>query len=148
MIHKFLLLNSMKLCIIILCMHLYSDEQEEKDMSEKKRFKRIPIDIKLTISDLFKQDNVNIKNIDAPIVVKNISKTGIGFETEAVLPLGYYFNSKIELGNKESSLYSVVQIVRSEERDGKVFYGCQFVGKADILDFIFDEYDEEFEIEE
>ena len=110
-------------------------------MSEQKRCKRIPVEIELSISDLFKQDNVKIKNIEAPIVVKNISKTGVGFETEAVLPLEYYFNAKIELGNQESSLCVVLQIVRVEERGDKMFYGSQFVGRAEILDFIFDNYD-------
>ena len=116
-------------------------EQENMIMSEQKRCKRIPVEIELSISDLFKQDNVKIKNIEAPIVVKNISKTGVGFETEAVLPLEYYFNAKIELGNQESSLFVVLQIVRVEERGDKMFYGSQFVGRADILDFIFDNYD-------
>ena len=31
-------------------------------MSEQKRCKRIPVEIELSISDLFKQDNVKIKN--------------------------------------------------------------------------------------
>lgn len=113
-------------------------------MAEQKRCKRIPVQISLNISDLFKQDNVKIKNIDAPIEVKNISKTGVGFETEAILPVGYYFNAKIQLGNQESSLYVVLQIVRAEEREGRMFYGSQFVGRAEILDFIFDNYDEGF----
>lgn len=120
-------------------------EQEKTIMGEQKRCKRIPIEIRLKISNLFKQDNVQIKNIEAPIVVKNISKTGIGFETDAVLPVGYYFNARIELGNKESSLYVVVQIVRAEKKENKMFYGGQFVGSAQILDFIFRDYDEGLE---
>lgn len=114
-------------------------------MGQQKRCKRVPVELQLRISNLFKQDNVQIKNIDAPIVVKNISKTGIGFETEAVLPLKYYFNAKIELGDKESAIYAVVQIIRAEKKGDKVFYGCQFVGRAEILDFIFGEYDESME---
>ncbi len=113
-------------------------------MNQQKRFKRIPVKIELTISDLFKQDNDNIKDINAPIEVRNISKTGIGFATKAILPEGYYFNSKIQLGNETSCLYTVMQIVRCEKRENENFYGCQFVGKADILDFIFDEYNEGF----
>lgn len=114
-------------------------------MNENKRFKRVPVEIKLKISNLFKQDNVQIKNIDAPIVVKNISKTGIGFESQAVLPVGYYFNAKIQLGDKETSLYSVLKILRMEQREDTVFYGCEFVGRAEILDFIFNDFDESFE---
>jgi hypothetical protein len=103
------------------------------------------VDIKLKISNLFKQDNVQIKNIDAPIEVKNISKTGIGFESTAILPVGYYFNARIQLGNKESSIYAVLKILRTEKREDTVFYGCEFVGRAEILDFVFDDFDESFE---
>lgn len=111
-------------------------------MEEKRRSKRLPVDMKLNISNLFKQDNVLIKNIEAPIRVVDISKTGIGFESEALLPIGYYFNSKIDLGKTESSLYTVVQIVRVERRGDYVFYGCEFIGLAPVLDFIFEEFEE------
>ena len=73
-------------------------------MTEKRRSKRIEVNMTLKISDLFKQDTVKIENIDAPIKVTNLSKTGIGFETDAVLPVGYYFNTKLELGSKSSLL--------------------------------------------
>lgn len=110
-------------------------------MEEKRKSKRLPVDMRLEISNLFKQDNVMIKNIDAPIRVVNISKSGIGFETEAILPIGYYFNSKIQLGDSSSCLYTVVQIIRVEKRNDKVFYGCEFVGMAPVLSFIFDEFE-------
>ena len=58
-------------------------------MTEKRKSKRIDVDMTLKISDLFKQDNVKIENIGAPIKVTNISKSGIGFETNALLPVGY-----------------------------------------------------------
>ena len=109
-------------------------------MNEKRRSKRINVDMALNISNIFRQDNVMIENIDAPIQVTNISKRGIGFETQAVLPIGYYFNAKITLGNQESSLFTVVQIVRSEDRDGCFYYGCEFIGLAPILDFIFEDF--------
>ena len=102
----------------------------------------------LKISNIFKQDNILIENVDAPITVLNISKTGIGFETDAVLPIGYYFNSKIDLGDKDSSLYTVVQIVRTEERGEKMYYGCEFIGLAPILDFIFEDFHPGWENEE
>ena len=50
-------------------------------MTEKRKSKRISVDMKLKVSDLFKQDNVKIENIDAPVHVVNMSKGGIGFET-------------------------------------------------------------------
>lgn len=109
-------------------------------MTEKRKSKRINVDMALNISNIFRQDNVMIENIDAPIQVTNISKRGIGFETQAVLPIGYYFNAKITLGNQDSSLFTVVQIVRSEEKDGCLYYGCEFIGLAPILDFIFEDF--------
>lgn len=110
---------------------------------EKRRHKRLNADLTLNISNLFKQDNVTVAGTDAPIRVTNISKGGLGFKTTATLPMGYYFNAKIKLGNEDSMLYTVVQIVRSEldSDDNTIYYGAQFIGLAPILDFIFDNYE-------
>lgn len=110
-------------------------------MEERRRAKRMPITLSLEILNLYKQDNVQVSNLNAPIEVINISKTGIGFLSESILPLGYYFNASISLGTDEI-LHSVVQIVRSQPYEGnKTMYGCEFVGMATILSYIFDEYD-------
>ena len=109
-------------------------------MTEKRKSKRINVDMKLKVSDLFKQDSIKIEDIDAPIHVTNMSKSGIGFETKAVLPIGYYFNTKLTLGSENSVLYTVVQIVRVEEKDDAMYYGAQFIGLAPILDVIFENF--------
>lgn len=110
--------------------------------NEKRRFKRMNVDLKLNISKLFKQDNEAITNIDAPIEVTDISKGGIGFISSATLPVGYYFNAKICLGDDDSILYTVVKIVRSHISDNYSFnYGAEFVGLSPILNFIFDDYE-------
>lgn len=110
---------------------------------EKRKHKRLDVDMTLNVSNLFKQDNVTIKNVDAPIRVENISKSGIGFVSTNVLPVGYYFNAKIKLGDEESTLYTVVRIIRSQclENSDEMYYGCEFIGLAPILDFIFDKYE-------
>lgn len=111
-------------------------------MEERRRAKRMPVTLTLEISNLYKQDNVQVSNLNAPIEVRDISKTGIGFVSKSVLPVGFYFNANINLG-MEDTLRSVVQIVRSQPgKDGETIYGCQFVGLADILSYIFDEYDQ------
>lgn len=114
---------------------------------EKRRSKRLNIDLTLTISNLFKQDNITISGINEPIHVINISKGGIGFKTTATLPIGYYFNAKIKLGDEESLLYTVVRILRSELLPGEncTLYGAEFVGRAEILDYIFDDYEASLE---
>ena len=113
-------------------------------MQERRRAKRLPTTLSLEILNLYKQDNVLVNNLHAPIEVINISQTGIGFLSESVLPIGYYFNANINLGN-EDTLHCVVQIVRSqpdEDNKNKNVYGCIFVGMATVLSYIFDEYDQ------
>ncbi len=113
-------------------------------MDEKRRSKRLQVDLNLNISSLFKQDNIRVDNIDAPIEVINISKDGIGFKSKSILPVDYYFNAKIQLGSEDSSLYCVVKIIRQEaEAGGGIFmYGAEFVGMPSVLEYIFDEFEE------
>ena len=115
-------------------------------MYEKRRSKRLPVKLELEISSLFKQDNVFVNNINAPIEVINVSKTGIGFKTTSILPLDFYFNAKLELGDATRALYTVVRIVRSELCDDhQTIYGCEFEGMAPALTYIFDEYEKELQ---
>lgn len=111
-------------------------------MEEKRRDKRLPIALELSVSSLFKQDNVKVDVKEAPVIVTDISRGGIGFECDSILPIGYYFNAKLELGSKDSTLYTVVKIIRSSEgENGRILYGCEFVGLAPVLGYIFDEYE-------
>ncbi len=111
-------------------------------MNERRRAKRMPVTLTLDIMNLYRQDNIQVTHIDAPIDVVNISRTGIGFQSESILPIGYYFNANINLLNEEV-LHCVVQIVRQQPLEGNLnMYGCEFVGMANILSYIFDEYDE------
>lgn len=115
--------------------------------SEQRKAKRIPLVMQLEVSSLFKQDNVKVDNINAPIEVQDVSKTGIGFTTESVLPIGYYFNARLEFGGqKNNALNCVVRILRqSAMDDGKFFYGCEFIGMPSVFDYIFEEIEEPLE---
>ncbi len=111
-------------------------------MEEKRKTKRLPITLELSVSSLFKQNNVKVDVEESPVVVTDISKGGIGFISKSILPIGYYFNAKLELGDKDSVLYTVVKIIRSSEgEEGGIVYGCEFVGLAPVLGYIFDEYE-------
>lgn len=113
------------------------------DMEEKRREKRLPIDIKLEVTSLFHQDNAIVENIDAPIEVTDISKSGIGFRTGSILPVDYYFNARIQLGDNDSVLYTVVKILRVVKiSDTEFFYGCELVGMPSVLHYMFDEYEQ------
>lgn len=111
-------------------------------MYEKRRSKRLPVNLKLEISSLFKQDNVLVENIHEEIEVFNVSKSGIGFKSKSDLPLDFYFNACIQLGGPLSKLYSVVKIIRREKYDDEtIIYGCEFVGMPSVLTYIFDDYE-------
>ena len=75
------------------------------DGIEKRRHRRVKANLKLNVSTLFKQNNVKIQNVDSPIRVINISKSGIGFESKSVFPIGFYFNAALRLGEEEDVLY-------------------------------------------
>lgn len=109
-------------------------------MEEHRRSKRMAISMSLEVSSLFKQDNVKVENLNAPIEIQNVSKSGIGFSTKSVLPIGYYFNARLEFPDNGEALNCVVRIVRQgKTQDGNHFYGCEFVGMASVFDYIFDD---------
>lgn len=114
------------------------------EITEKRKYKRLPIHLSLEVSSIFKQDNEKISGIEAQIDVFDISKAGIGFTTTSVLPVGYYFNATIEFESAENRLLTVVKILYSfPNSDDTYRYGCEFVGLAPIFDYVFEEYENE-----
>lgn len=110
-------------------------------MEEKRRYKRLPIKLKLEVSNLFKQDGINLDAIDTEIEVFDISKAGIGFMSVSDLPIGYYFNATLEFETTEEIILSVVKILYATKiGDSGYRYGCEFVGLPTMYDHIFDEY--------
>lgn len=108
-------------------------------MIEMRKEKRWPASLELEISSLFKQDNVKVENINAPIEVFDVSKTGIGFRTASTLPIGYYFNARLVLGDN-GALNCVVRIIRQQKDGSDYIYGCEIVGTASIMDYVFNDY--------
>ncbi|MCH5251900.1 MAG: PilZ domain-containing protein [Lachnospiraceae bacterium] len=108
-------------------------------MIEMRREKRWPAKLELEISSLFKQDNVKVENLNAPIEVVDVSKAGIGFKSESVLPIGYYFNARLVLGEQDV-LTCVVRIIRQQKVDNHYIYGCEIVGAASIMDYVINDY--------
>jgi len=112
-------------------------------LEEKRRFKRLPVDIKLTIESLYRQNHESLDELNESIIVTDISKSGLGFLTSADLPMGYYFNARIEIDD-ERKFYGVMKIIRkAQEDDGSFHFGCEFVGMADILTGCLDDYQDE-----
>lgn len=116
-----------------------------KNPLDKRRAKRLPIKLDLTISDLFCQDNVKANIDQAEIEVFDISTKGIGFCSKSVLPINFYFNAKIVLGEPDNVVYTVVKIVRIQKKEDYFVYGCEFVGLPDILFPAFKKYEDMLE---
>lgn len=115
--------------------------------SERRRFKRLPIELRLDVKKIYKQDYVVIEDVEAEISVCDISKSGIGFVSKAKLPIDYYFDGKIKLG-EEDFFYAVIHIVRGEVAEEKLnVYGAEFVGLAPFLANKIDKYEKEICVE-
>ena len=125
--------------LITLIHSVVPTEREGPQMIEMRKEKRWPAKLQLEISSLFKQDNVKVENINAPIEVIDISKAGIGFKTESVLPIDYYFNARLELG-VDSALNCVVRIIRQQDKGDYFVYGCEIIGAASIMDYVVNDY--------
>lgn len=114
-------------------------------MVEQRKHQRMPVKLDLEVSDIFKQDNVRVSNIHAPIEVTDVSRDGIGFLTKSILPIGFYFNARLELHGNTNALNCVVQIIRQHKtEDGLYHYGCEFIGMPAVFDYIFEEMEENY----
>ena len=114
-------------------------------MEELRRSKRIPVDMHLEISSIFKQNNVHVSNLNAPIEVIDISKYGIGFVSASILPIGFYFNSRLQFEDEKDCINCVIRIIRRFQRDdGMTVYGCEFVGMSPIFDYVFDKDERDY----
>jgi hypothetical protein len=113
----------------------------DNEVKDRRRYKRLPIELHLEVDEVFKQDYTVIKNLNASVSVFDISRNGIGFISEGSLPLGYYFRGRINLGDGDF-FFVVLEIVRAHitENKNKV-YGAEFVGLAPFLADKVDKYE-------
>lgn len=122
--------------------------EDEQDFIETRRSQRIPIGMHLEVVSIFKQNNVHVSNVNSPIYVIDISKHGIGFISKSVLPIGFYFSSRLEFEYINESIKCVIRIVRRRKReDGFTVYGCEFVGLAPVFDYIFEDIEKAYNMQ-
>lgn len=111
-------------------------------MENKRKSKRLPVNITLEIESLYRSGDEALENINDKVTLINVSKTGIGLISDVELPIGYFFNAKITI-DEEKMFYSVLRIVRSQKINDGYMIGCEFVGLADVLSDSIDEYEKE-----
>ncbi|RKD22361.1 PilZ domain-containing protein [Caminicella sporogenes DSM 14501] len=111
-------------------------------MEDKRKFKRLPVNINLNIKSLYKCGDKTLNDINEDVTVINISRSGIGFISKREFPIGYYFNAKVTI-DEEKIFYSVLKIVRCQRINNGFTVGCEFVGLADILSEVVEDYEHE-----
>lgn len=111
-------------------------------MDERRKTKRIDFKLKLIVDSLYKQDHIELNNIENEIEILDISRSGLGFISEADMPMDFYFNAHIIM-DEDKRFFGVLKIIRKSETEDGFNYGCEFIGLADILSNVIDEYDNE-----
>lgn len=110
-------------------------------MQEKRQGQRLPLDIKLTITNLYKEDTNTLMDLDMNVDVTDISSKGMGFVSECILPVGYFFIANIELSFELPQIITDVRIIRSQAIDKRTYhYGCEFVSISPSVGKLLDDY--------
>ena len=98
-------------------------------MSEKRRSKRMDINVTIKLNELNSgpiSESVNRNSIE--VVVVNISKDGLAFRSEEKLELNTFYDANVILWTKET-VDTVIEIVRMENLGNEpTLYGCRFIG--------------------
>ena len=111
-------------------------------MQEKRKEKRIPINISLLKSDLYTGDQNTVADISSPIEVTDISAKGLGFISDAVLQPGFTFIANIELDRELPQIITDVRIIRSAcIGDERYQYGCEFVSISPRVSKMLDDFE-------
>ena len=111
-------------------------------MQEKRKEKRIPVNIELSVSDLYTDNSIDVVDISSPVEVTDISARGLGFICEAVLPVGSCFISNIELSRDLPQIITDVRIIRSQALPGNRYrYGCEFISISPRVSKMLDDYE-------
>ena len=99
-------------------------------MNEKRKHKRLDLDVTIQLERLDQGSVTTVKY--AKVDVTDISRSGLGFTSQQELPVGAYYDAKIQIWTKEV-VEAIVEIVRCvKQNDGTYKYGCFFIGMPDV----------------
>ena len=93
-------------------------------MEEKRHHKRLKLDVSIQLERLTEDGTTQV-------VVTDVSRGGIGFQSDELLEVGGYYNTRIQIWTKEV-IDAVIEIVRKQKmEDGTDKYGATFIGMSD-----------------
>ena len=109
---------------------------------EKRRSKRMEINVDIKLNKIQNQLlPLDIREDEFAVNLVNISKDGIAFRSPERLPLNSFYDTTIELWNKEK-ISSISEIIRMENRgEEETLYGCRFIGINSADQFRIDVYE-------
>ena len=117
-------------------------------MQEKRKEKRIPINVQLSVSDLYTEETNSVADISAPIEVTDISPKGFGFLSTAVLPVGFHFIANIELDRDLPQIITDARIIRGQATENNRYqYGCEFVSISPRVAKMLDDFEKRIKSE-
>ncbi len=80
-------------------------------------------------------------DLDLDVEVIDISSKGIGFVSQCILPVGYYFIANIELSPEFPQIITDIRIIRSSAIDKENYrYGCEFVAISPSVKQMLDDF--------
>ncbi|MCR4956278.1 MAG: PilZ domain-containing protein [Lachnospiraceae bacterium] len=98
-------------------------------MEERRKSKRLELEVTIQIERLDKEDTTTLKYVK--VGVTDISKTGIGFIAKEPLEVESFYDCKLQIWTKEV-IDSVIEIVRvNRNADGSYNYGARFIGMTE-----------------
>ncbi len=108
-------------------------------MVERRKSKRmdISVNIKLkAIQEKMLSTDINAEEFDVHVI--NISKDGIAFKSTEKMELNTFYDTTIELWDKET-FDAVIEIIRMENLGTpETTYGCRFIGINAIKQYLID----------
>lgn len=110
-------------------------------MLEKRKTERLPIETKLTVTNLYKENTNTLMDLNLNVDIIDISSKGIGFVSQCIFPVGYFFIANIELANDLPQIITDVRIIRSNAIDKNNYrYGCEFVSISPSVEKMLDHF--------
>lgn len=99
-------------------------------MEERRNSRRLPIDVTIELERIDNNEGITTLKL-VHVDVTDLSKSGIGFSTQAQLEVGSYYNTKLQIWTKET-IDAVIEIVRFQEKEDMYHYGAKFIGMIEM----------------
>lgn len=108
-------------------------------MIERRKSKRMDISVSIKLKTIQEKSvSADINDNEFEVHVINISKDGIAFKSAEKMELNTFYDTTIELWDKET-FDAVIEIIRMENLGvPETTYGCRFIGINAIKQYLID----------